>query len=124
MYDNGSSLCCYVNESQLADKDARRFEALVDSKSRSIIRIDGSVKTKPKHRDVAQYLIGKYPIAKTIAKRFLDRLTEDAIDKIMNQYPAEILDIKKNLLIRRYLLRKLDLLGALLNLEDNGSNAK
>ena len=66
LYDNGSSLCCYENESQVENKDIRHFEALVDSKSRSIIRIDGSVKTKPRHRDVAQYLIGKYPIAKQL----------------------------------------------------------
>lgn len=124
LYDNGSSLCCYENESQVGNKDIRHFEALVDSKSRSIIRIDGSVKTKPRHRDVAQYLIGKYPIAKTIAKRFLERLTEDAINTIMDQYPTEVLDTKKNLLIRRYLLKKLELLDALLNSEDNASDAK
>ena len=124
LYDNGSSLCCYENESQVENRDIRHFEALVDSKSRSIIRIDGSVKTKPRHRDVAQYLIGKYPIAKTIAKRFLDRLTEDAINTIMDQYPTEVLDTKKNLLIRRYLLKKLELLDALLNSEDNASDAE
>lgn len=50
LYDNGSSLCCYENESQVENKDIRHFEALVDSKSRSIIRIDGSVKAKPRHR--------------------------------------------------------------------------
>ena len=124
LYDNGSSLCCYENESQVENKDIRHFEALVDTKSRSIIRIDGSVKAKPRHRDVAQYLIGKYPIAKTIAKRFLDRLTEDAINTIMDQYPTEVLDTKKNLLIRRYLLKKLELLDALLNSEDNASDAE
>ena len=124
LYDNGSSLCCYVNESQVEDKDTRRFEALVDSKSRSIIRIDGSIKAKPRHKEVAQYLIGKYPIAKTIAKRFLNRLHETTIDHIMDQYPTEVLDAKKNLLIRRYLLKKLELLDALLNSEDNTSDAK
>lgn len=124
LYDNGSSLCCYENESQVKNKDVRHFEALVDSRSRSIIRIDGSIKTKPRHKDVAQYLIGKYPIAKTIAKRFLDRLTEDAINAIMDQYPTEVLDTKKNLLIRRYLLRKLELLDALLDSEDNASDAE
>lgn len=124
LYDNGSSLCCYENESQVENKDIRHFEALVDSKSRSIIRIDGSIKAKPKHKDVAQYLIGKYPIAKTIAKRFIDRLTEDAIDHIMDQYSKEVLDEKKNLLIRRYLLKKLELLDMLLNTGDNVSDAE
>ena len=127
LYDNGSSLCCYVNESQVdtySEKDIRRFEALVDSKSKSMIRIDGSNKARPRHKEVVQYLMGKYPIAKTIAKKFLSRLNETTINQIMDQYSSEVLDVKKNLLIRRYLLKKLELLDALVNLEGNTSDAK
>ena len=124
LYDNGSSLCCYVNESQVetySDKDTRRFEALVDSKSKSMIRIEGSKKSRPRHREVIQYLIKKYPIARTIARRFLTLLNKEVIDELMDQYPAEILDTKKNILIRRYLLKKLEILDALLNSEDDNS---
>lgn len=127
LYDNGSSLCCYVNEGQVetySDKDVRRFEALVDSKSKSMIRVDGSSKSRPRHKEVAQYLVGKYPIARTIAKRFLDRLNESTIDNIMDQYPSELLDANKNLLIRHYLLKKLELLYALLNPEGDDNDAK
>ena len=58
LYDNGSSLCCYVNgemiESYLG-RDKKRFQALVDSKSQSMIRIDGYVKKLPTHREVVTY---------------------------------------------------------------------
>lgn len=43
LYDNGSSLCCYVKESDIdgiLGKDIRRFTSLVTSKSKSRIRID------------------------------------------------------------------------------------
>lgn len=127
LYDNGSSLCCYVNNDQvdaLLDKDVRRFEALVDSKSKSIIRVDGTQKAHPRHKEVAQYLLGKYPMARTIAKRFLERLDGATIDHIMEKYPPALLDTKKNLLIRRYLRRKLELLNSLLNTEDGADDAE
>ena len=122
LYDNGSSLCSYVNDNQVETylgKDTLRFDALVDSKSRSMIRIDGSKKALPKHKEVAQYLIRKYSEAGTAAKEFIDGLNEEKIDSLMDQYPTEILSQSKNLLIRKYLLRKLELLKSLLDSEDN-----
>ncbi len=127
LYDNGSSLCCYVNESQVQvyeGKDVQRFEALVDSKSRSMIRIDGTNKAHPRHTEVIQYLLSKYPITRIIAQRFTERLNEKVIEEIMSQYSKEILDLRKNRLIRRYLLKKLELLNKLLNSEENNSEAK
>lgn len=122
LYDNGSSLCCYVNERQVelyAEKDIHRFEALVDSKSRSMIRINGTEKARPRHRDVVEYLVKTYPVTRTIAKHFLENLNATVIDNLMNQYSHEILSTKKNQLIRRYLLKKLELLDEILNKEEN-----
>ena len=124
LYDNGSSLCCYINEGQLEQylgNDIRRFESLVDSKSKSIIRIDGRKKTKPRHRDVVEYLVKTYPVTCTIAKRFLENLNETVIDNLMNQYSDSILSTKKNQLIRRYLFKKMELLDKILNAEDDNS---
>lgn len=124
LYDNGSSLCCYVNEIQVeqySDNGIRRFESLVDSKSKSIIRIDGTIKSLPRHRDVVKYLVNTYPVTRTIAKRFLENLNAVVIDNLMNQYSDTILSTKKNQLIRRYLLKKLELLNEILNAEDDSS---
>lgn len=113
LYDNGSSLCCYVNEKSIDSmfgKDLGPFKALVDTKSRSIVRIDGSKKTKPTHKEMVLYLIKKYPSAKAIAARFVERLTFERVDKLLDMYTPDILSEKKNRLIRRYLKEKLCML--------------
>lgn len=113
LYDNGSSLCCYVNEKSIDSmfgKDLGPFKALVDTKSRSIVRIDGSKKTKPTHKEMVLYLIKKYPSAKAIAARFVERLTFEKVDKLLDMYTPDILSEKKNRLIRRYLKEKLCML--------------
>lgn len=118
LYDNGSSLCCYVHDEQLnglLGKDKRQFDSLVDSKSRSIIRIDGSSKQKPKHSDVVRYLLKTYP--KTtygIGTRFLNKLNDNIVDKLMDQYQPNILVSRKNELIRKFLKRKLEILNKLI----------
>ena len=117
LYDNGSSLCCYVNDNQISSyfgKDTHRFNALVDSKSKSMIRIDGSVKKRPSHTEVAHHLIENFPDAKTTASNFINCLNEETVNALMNQYPETILNQEKNLLIRRYLLRKIELLTNIL----------
>lgn len=117
LYDNGSSLCCYVKESDVdayLGRDQLKFESLVDSKSKSRIRIDGTKKAIPSHKEMVMYLLEKYPVARSISERFVDRLNKEVIDTIMNQYPVDILSSKKNQLIRKYLNRKLELLEMLM----------
>jgi len=117
LYDNGSSLCCYVNEEQLAAYDGRdylRFDALVDSKSRSIIRIDGNEKTRPKHSDVVRYLLAEFSETKGIAESIVNRLSPDKINALLEQYPETVLSYEKNNLIQRFLHRKLEILSQIL----------
>ena len=113
LYDNGSSLCCYVNETQIPryfQKDSIPLESLVDSKSRSIIRINGKVKARPKHSDVARYLISSYSVAKSYANDYIDALSSATIDALMSNYSSDILSLRKNNLIRVYLKKKIELL--------------
>lgn len=63
LYDNGSSLCCYLLESKLdgyLGNDKVRFQSLVDTKSRSRIRIDKINAKEPTHLDVLEYLKSNY----------------------------------------------------------------
>jgi len=116
LYDNGSSLCCYVNRSQLNKMfgpDPGPFNALIDSKSQSIIRIDGTRKTKPRHGEVVRFLLQNYPDAQKIGERFLSSLNTQKINDLLDQYPSAILDEQKNILIRRFLQGKLLLLEKL-----------
>lgn len=117
LYDNGSSLCCFVNNDMLEDMlDERknRFNALVDTKSLSIIRIDGNEKKRPTHREMAWFLLKSYPVARDIAERFIANLTTKKICELLSEYPEEILETQRNELIQRYLIRKLEILKELL----------
>ena len=117
LYDNGSSLCCYVNESQIPSyfgKDVRRMNALIDSKSKSIIRIDGTDKTKPRHSDMVRYLIANYDEAYSIADSFVSLLTLEKIETLLNLYPETLLSKQKNRLIFEFLKSKITLLKMIL----------
>lgn len=117
LYDNGSSLCCYVNETQISKyetKDGRAFEALVDTKSRSLIRIDGRQKKIPRHREVVEHLLKTYPVSKVIAQSFVKRLSHETIEDLLNQYPDKLLSARKKMLISRYLCRKIEMLQEML----------
>ena len=117
LYDNGSSLCCYVNKKELTEllgSDKKRFEALVDSKSKSRIRIDGSKKSLPSHREVVQYLFKNYSVSKEIAKDFLNRISYEKINALISEYPENVLSTEKKTLIEKFLKRKLEILENLL----------
>ena len=117
LYDNGSSLCCYVNDDQLnglLGKDKRQFDSLADSKSKSIIRVDSISRQKPKHSDVVRYLLKTYPKTYDIGARFINKLNASKIDDLMDRYQPDILDSRKNELIRRFLKRKLEILKNLI----------
>lgn len=120
LYDNGSSLCCYVTEFQVDSflgRDTTRFNSLVDSKSRSMIRIDGTKKKRPTHREVVQHLLNNYPVTRSMAIEFVHTLDADSINRLMDQYPTTVLSANKNALIRRYLIEKVSILTDLLNTE-------
>lgn len=118
LYDNGSSLCCYVNTSQLAafsGKDTTRFNALVDSKSKSMIRIDGTVKKRPSHSDVVRHLLTIFPeITLKISTNFIRILSFETVNALLQQYPNSILNEDKKNLILRYLCRKVELLDQII----------
>ncbi len=118
LYDNGSSLCCYVNETQygnLLGKDAGPFNALVDSKSRSAIRIDGNKKGRPKHSEMVKYLLDNYSETRNICEKIINTLTESRIDSLMDDYQIELLPETKNIIICKYLKRKIQLLDTIVD---------
>ncbi len=116
LYDNGSSLCCYKQESEipaLLGKDKNRFEALADSKSRSLIRLDGSKKALPTHREVVGFLLKNYSVSREIANRFLEKLSSETIENLLKEYPDTLLSEQKRGLIYKFLCRKCEILRKL-----------
>lgn len=118
LYDNGSSLCCYVTDEHIQimnGNDPGPFNALVDTKSRSIVRIEGSRKKQPTHKEMARYLLQHYRSASQVANRFLNCLSnKNIIYDLLSQYPDEILPKARKDLIIRFLSSKIDILRDLM----------
>lgn len=118
LYDNGSSLCSYVEEEQLArlfSKDAGPMRSLTDTKSRSRIRIDGRVKKEPSHKAVVRYILDQYPRSTIpIARSFLEELTQERIDDLLAELPDEIFSVERKRLVSHYLNEKKRILSQLL----------
>ena len=118
LYDNGSSLCCYTTDDQIkamSGNDPGPFRDLVDSKSRSIIRIDGSMKRQPTHKEMVRFLLQNYDCTNSIAMRFISRLSEKVIADLIIQYPDYVLSPARKELIRRFLNAKVAMLQELVN---------
>lgn len=116
LYDNGSSLCCYVNDfdiDEILGKDTRRFNALVGSKSKSRIRIDMHIKKEPEFKTVLEYLLknSEYRIyCISIVERIISKMTENNINVILDNYPDEILSKDRKRLLLKFLLEKVKII--------------
>lgn len=80
IYDNGSSLCSYISEENIPSflgNDYMRFTSLVNTKSRSRIRVQGDQKKEATHLEVISY------IAKAHRSEGLNRWVDQCI-QIMN----------------------------------------
>ena len=113
LYDNSSSLCAYVAESkinQYLGNDLMLWKSLVDTKSKSIIRISCQDTKQSTHLEVVKYIRQNYfEQTVNIAKKIEDLLTEDEICIIMDKY-IEMLSTEKICLIKKYLFSKVQLL--------------
>lgn len=114
LYDNSSSLCAYIAQNQIQSylgKDKKRWNALVDTKSRSMLRCSMNDEKRPTHLVVLKYVYDHY-CEETIkfVKRITDLLTETSICVMLNQYStAELSEAKKNLILK-FLLSKIELM--------------
>lgn len=113
LYDNSSSLCAYVKEDRIKQylgKDMLLWKSLVDTKSRSIIRITGHDKKAPTHLEMLKFLKKQYyRETKDIVKTMEERISEEAVCRILDKY-KESLSEEKRVLIKKYILAKVELL--------------
>ncbi|AYD39289.1 protein kinase [Clostridium fermenticellae] len=118
LYDNGSSLCCYENEENLQGciKDTLKFKSIVDTKSKSMIRIDKYKKKKPTHLQVIQYIRNEYYRDTIDFVVDINRLfTYNKLDDLMNTYDGYISNNRIKL-IKNFLKYKLKELTQVYNL--------
>lgn len=114
LYDNSSSLCAYVSKAkidQYLGKDQMLWKSLVDTKSKSLIRITVSDQKLPTHADVLRHLKKMYyNQTKSIVNNIEKFVTEESICDILNKYD-EVLSMKRKMLIKRYLLSKIRMMN-------------
>ena len=113
LYDNGSSLCSYVAEADVCKylgKDKLRLNAMVTTKSRSRIRIDGNNKREPTHIEVIRFLMNNYPKTEELAQKYIGCLNRNMIISILEDYQDELLSNNKKMLIEAFICMKVDIL--------------
>ena len=119
LYDNGSSLCCYIQESKIEGylgNDKAKFQSLVDSKSTSRIRINKNVKKEPTHLEILKYLKENYyNDVINIIKTIKNNINENSIDGILVKY-TDIMSEKRKVLIKKFLIEKVKLMSKQFNL--------
>ncbi|MEG0153886.1 MAG: HipA domain-containing protein [Lachnospiraceae bacterium] len=110
LYDNSSSLCAYVKESKIEQylgKDLLLWNSLVDTKSKSLIRITNRDKRQPTHLEVLKFLKNYYYIQTIDTVRKIESVvTEESVCAIVDRY-GEVLSTKRKNLIKKFLLSKI-----------------
>ena len=102
LYDNSSSLCAYVKESKIKDylgKDTLLWKSLVDTKSKSLIRITSNDTKQPTHLAMVEFLkMNYYSQTIKIEKRIETLVTEDMVYNILEKYKEVLTEQRKNLI--------------------------
>lgn len=113
LYDNGSSICCYIDESKIngyLGNDRVRFNSLIDSKSTSRIRIDKKTKKEPRHLTVFKFLLEKhYDDVADIVMSIVYNINEKSINDIMESYIG-LMSEQRITLVKKFLLGKVNLI--------------
>ena len=103
--------CSYSRKiDQYLGNDLTLWRSLIDTKSKSIIRITCQDQKQPTHLEIIRYVKENYydQTIDTVTK-IESVMTEEVIGVIMNKY-KEVLSVKKRSLIINYLLSKKQLL--------------
>ena len=115
LYDNSSSLCAYISEKNIPNymgKDKNRWNSLIDTKSKSLIRCREIDEKRPTHLEVLKYLKENYfDDTYVFAKNIVSLLTEENIYRILDLYSEDGLSEKKKMLILKFLLDKIKMMN-------------
>lgn len=107
LYDNGSSLCAYEDNSDLSIfiKDKMKFEALVNTKSKSAI---GWENERPiRQFDLLQKLKDtSYSLTIQYIEKIKSNITENSVDSILNEFDNNIISEDMKKLLKMYILER------------------
>lgn len=118
IYDNGSSLCCYIEEEKIGSffgKDKVRFNSIVTSKSKSRVRIDKMERKEPTHLEVLEYILKHHSkCVYNLLSRIKRLVSETKLNEILSMYQGDLLSEKRKKLIKMFLLEKIKLINFML----------
>ena len=107
LYDNGSSLCAYEDNSDISIffKDKMKFEALVNTKSKSAI---GWENERPiRQFDLLQKLKDtSYSLTIQYIEKIKSNINENSIDIILNEFDNTIISEDMKKLLKMYILER------------------
>lgn len=99
IYDNGSSLCCYLEENKIDSylgNDKTRFYSLVNTKSKSRVRIDGKIKKEPTHLEMLKYIkLNYYSDVIGFIEIIKNSIKEYKLEEILSNFPKKLLSEKR-----------------------------
>lgn len=107
LYDNGSSLCSYEdnNNLEIFFKDKMKFEALINTKSKSAI---GWENERPiRHFDLLKKIKDNaYELTVEYIEKIKNNINEENIDKILNEFENNIISEDMKKLLKMYILER------------------
>ena len=107
LYDNGSSLCAYEdnNNVEIFFKDKMKFEALINTKSKSAI---GWENERPiRHFELLKKIKDNaYDRTIQYIENIKNNINEENIDKILNEFDNDIISIDMKKLLKMYILER------------------
>lgn len=115
LYDNGSSLCCYLEDEKIDSylgNDKMKFNSLVNTKSKSRVRLDKKNKKETTHLEIVKYICRHYYSSVIELVNTINiNLTEDIIEKLVFSYDDKLISYKRKQLIKKFLIEKINLLN-------------
>ena len=107
LYDNGSSLCAYEDENNLEVffRDKMKFEALVNTKSKSAI---GWENERPiRHFELLEKIKNNsYYITIQYIRKIKEDINEQSIENVLNEFDNSIISEDMKKLLKMYILER------------------
>lgn len=121
LYDNGSSLCSYENSDniEIFFKDKMKFEALVNTKSKSAI---GWKNTRPiRHFELIKKIREEYyDKTKKYVEIIKEKVTENNIQDILDNFNDEIISNDMKRLLKKFIITRKNIILYIYDMKDEG----
>ena len=118
LYDNGSSLCSYINESDVEKilKDKMRYESIINTKSKSAI---GWNNIRPiRHFELIKNLRNEYyDETVSFVINIKKNITEQSIDTILSNFDDNIISGQMKKLLKKFVIDRRNRIIEIYNLD-------